>query len=463
MMTPLHRPTRGDPDIPRGPTAVPDTTPVPTLPLRAVLLALILCTTCADLASAAGRRFVTGYAGTVPTATADRARTYFDEPAVRILIARLEDGPVTVSDAEQALAAGPVRLSDLVRLKLVRADRGKIRLGFAYFTAADMRRVQAVAARHVPSLVAAYAARRQDFARIFSRYGARSVDRGRLAFVMISGVGLNWDALDLLAETGRRRPVLASGPGWQYSFFASEVLPDQDYRGFYWGSSALPGDRQLADPLPLAFASFGDPPSEPRMNLPDLLGLRADRMTPELRAAAADLGFTDDPLVGRGVLGLAAGRRLARLLIAVREGATHEADLVARLPGDPVAAELQLLEAADYVRRSGDGEVALAAPVFTEADAEVFAAARRLNREILRGWLRRNYPAMRAELADLTAARQGVAYEALFTQIWHEVFGLATRDLAAAGVTGDPYAADNPSPGSLGMAWRPSLLERAWR
>ena len=70
---------------------------------------------------------------------------------------------------------------------------------------------------------------------------------------------------------------------------------------------------------------------------------------------------------------------------------------------------------------------------------------------------------LRARLQSLTALTQGEPYEGLFTQIWHEMFGLATRQLVAEGLVGDPFLPANPSPGSLGMAWRPELLQRAWR
>jgi hypothetical protein len=88
---------------------------------------------------------------------------------------------------------------------------------------------------------------------------------------------------------------------------------------------------------------------------------------------------------------------------------------------------------------------------------------RELNKRVISRWLEQNYAAIRAQLTDLTAIRQGVAYEALFTQIWHEIFGLATRELVAAGEVGDPYAPANPAPGSLAMVWKPNLLQREWR
>jgi hypothetical protein len=50
-------------------------------------------------------------------------------------------------------------------------------------------------------------------------------------------------------------------------------------------------------------------------------------------------------------------------------------------------------------------------------------------------WLREHVPGIERELFGLTAVRSGLPFEALFTQIWHEIFGSVTRDLARSGFT----------------------------
>jgi hypothetical protein len=410
------------------------------------------------------REFITGQAGTLPTDPKDMARTYFNQLAVRRVIYALESGPIAQRDAENRLATGPATLSDLVHVKLVRVEHGEVRLAFAYFTTSDMRRIHAVAAQYVPTLVAAFRAKAGEFATLWEKYPVASVNRYQLAFNLIAGVGLNWDALDVLTTGGWRNPVLVSGPGWRYSFFASEDDSDYSYRGYYWGSSAFPADLpDIVPPMPLAFASFGDPTSDPRMNLPDLLGLPASQMAPPVREAAEHLGFRNDSRTGPATLGVEAGRQFGRLLLALRTRQSTTAQLQSLLPGDPVAAELELLHRIAYVRSRNDGRFELAVPVLDNRDRTMFGAVRALNKRLIREWLARNYAPIRMHLTDLTALRQGVAYEALFTQIWHEIFGLATRELVAEHLVADPYAPSNPSPGSLGMAWEPDLLQREWR
>lgn len=436
---------------------------VRAIALAVLVVAAALGPIAQPAAAQASRSVVTGYAGALPKDPRDRARTYFDQPAVRALIRELEHGPLPAAEAEARLGGSPATLADLARLRLVRQEAGVVRLGFAYFTAADMRRIHAVAARHVPSLTAAFQAESAAYAALWARYPPTGVDRRHLAFVVVSGIGLNWDALDLLEERGWRRPLLVTGPGWRYSFFASEAPAGFSYKGLYWGSSAFPADLPLEPPMPAAYASFGDGLSDPRMNLPDILGLRAPDMAAEVRAAAARLGLAEDPLLGRGVLGVQAGRGLGRLLLRLRARPATAAELQADLPGEPVPEQLALLEALAYVHPAPDGRYALSVPVLDFDDKAMLDEARALTRTIVQRWLEAEYDRIRQELSGLTALEQGVPYEALFTQIWHELFGLATRELAASGFTADPYAPPNPAPGSLGVVWRAGMVQREWR
>jgi hypothetical protein len=187
-------------------------------------------------------------------------------------------------------------------LHLVREDKEMVHIGFPYFTASDMNAVHAVAAHCVPSLVAAYKASQSRIDEILNRYPIASVSRKRLAFVLIAGMSLNWGALDLLLKHGYRKILPIHGDGRQYSFWASEGAPDYSYEGFYWGSSTFPADAlNLTPPLDFAFSSFGDALSEPRMNLPDLLALPPEQMTPPVRDAAEILGLRDDNELDMGL------------------------------------------------------------------------------------------------------------------------------------------------------------------
>ncbi len=429
---------------------------------------LALCLVCAFSARAADRQFYSGYTGIVPPNAEDQARTYFDRPEVRRLLARLESAPLPDTAAPAML--GQTQLADLVRLHLVRDDKGILRIGFPYFTAADMDMIHAVAAKYVPALVAAYKAREPQLDAILARYPVTGVARNRLAFVLLAGFSLNWDALDLLTQKNFRLPQLIQGNGWHYGFWASENEPATSYKGYYWGSTSFPVDAMnLAPPLDFTFSSFGDPFSDPRMNFPDLLAMPEEQMTAPVRIAATALGLHDDNELGmslKSVVGLDRARSLGAILFALRAGADTKADLcksVAPEAADDCNGELALLAASGYVKARSDDRYALLVPVLDAGDKPMLDATLALSRSILSDWLSQNYTPMRRELLRLTAVRQGVPYPAMFTQIWHEFFGLATQQLAAQGVIEDAYGSGIVSQGSIPAVWRTAIYQHQWQ
>ncbi len=437
---------------------------------RHVLAQLALALVTAFSARAADREFYTGYTGTVPPAKEDQAKTWFDRPEVRRLLAALENGPVSEVSAAQLFMGTETTLADLERMRLVRSDKGMLRLGFAYFTAADMDMIHAVAEKYVPILVATFTAQEPALDAILARYPVASVPKKRLAFVVLAGFGLNWDALGVLAARKYRQPLLVQGSGWQYSFWASENLPDYSYKGYYWGSSTFPaGSQNLDPPLDVSFSSFGDPESDPRMNFPDLFALSPEQMTAPVKGAAEKLGLHDENLLGmdlKNVVGPSRGRGIGAILMVLRSGANAKDTICAALPPDGASdcdGELALLLASGYAAQASDSSYALAVPVFDSGDKAMLKAALVLNRKAITDWLAQNYGPMHRELFRLTAVRQGVPYPALFTQIWHELFGLATRQLATEGLIEDPRAQNAPWPGSEPVVWRTALYHHEWQ
>ncbi len=435
---------------------------------KAFLFAMLVFLT-AFPALGAERGFLSGYTGTLPAASGDLARTYFNRPEVRRLLAALETGPVSEAAATQSFAGTDTQLADLIRLRLVRSDRGLLRLGFAYFTAADVAMIHQVAAKYVPSLVAAYKAKSDEFDAIFARYRVASVPRERLAFVLLAGFSLNWDALKLLEEQKYRAPVLVRGPDWHYSFWASEDVPNYSYKGYYWGSNTFPaGGQNLTPPLDFSFSSFGDPLSDPRMNFPDLFTLTNDQFTPSVKAAADKLGLRDETYMGtdmKQIVGMSRMREVGAMLFAMRAGAdTRDAICAALDPADlnDCDGALGLLVVTGYISQTDDGRYQLLVPVFDTRDKTMLDAALGISRKITADWLTQNYAPMRRELFRLTAVRQGVPYPALFTQIWHELFGLTTRELVEQGVIEDPYAEGAASPGSIPAVWRATIYHFDW-
>lgn len=413
---------------------------------------------------AAEAEFFAGYAGSPPAAKMDRARTCFDEPKVREVLRQMEGGPIGQAQLDRALDGAPCSRADVTRLRLIREVNGGWGIAFAYFNADDMRAIDRAATRLVPSLVEAYLQERKAYERIFAAYPVHSVSFEKLAFVMIAGFSLNWDGLTVLKDLGYRRPILVSGDGWRYSFWASQEVPDHSVREFYWGSSTFPEPKRLLEgaAADFAFSSFGDPYSEPRMNFPDLLLTPAGKMAPEVRAAAVKLGLTQDKNYGLSdVLGLGRARDFAALLFALRHGPATREELGVK-PRDPgkIDAYLELLLRTQYVERARDGRYQLLVPVLDDADRKLVDESRALSRRILSTWLQAHYAELKQELANLTVAKQGIPFEALVTQVWHEVFGLTTRQLVRSRLILDPRGANMVHPGSFPALWRHSVYQR---
>jgi hypothetical protein len=434
---------------------------------RALLAALVFLLAPLAPTAAATRTFFTGMAGSTPPDPADRAMTYFRMPPVRALLERLEKGPLAKTEVAASLAGSGATVDRLMRTHILRRVPAGYAIGFSYFTLDDMRRIHATAERFVPELVRDYEAHADEFGAIFRRYPVRSVDRKMLATVVLAGFALNWDGLRQTAAEGYRRPELVTGPGWKYSFFAAEDDPAYFEHGFIWGSSSVLGPKlNLPErPVDFTFSSFGDPYSDPRMNLPDVFFMTPKELTADVRAAVAAAGTRTETFDGSSfpdALGISRARSLGPMLFALRSGPLSAAALAGFVePEDRAhaAALIDLLVAMDYVRQRADGRYELIRPVLDRADKTMLDEALALHRRILKAWLARVYPQVRSELQSITAVRQGVPFEATFTQIWHEYFGLATRMLVERGMIADPYSPLLRHRGSVPTVWRYAIYD----
>lgn len=412
------------------------------------------------------RRWASGYAGSLPADPSDLARTYFELPDVQVVLERLESGPMAGAEIRKALQNSGASLEDLLRLKLLRLDEDGYRIGFSYFTRDEMKKIHRLAERWVPRLVAAYREQQPAFDRIFESYDVPTVDRDHLAFVLLAGFALNWDALQQTRDEGYRKPILVNGDGWRYSFWASEVDPEYSTKGFVWGSSTAPtADDNIDPPIDFSFSTFGDPYSYPRMGPPALFYLSKDELTPQVREAIHRVGLVDESVWGfdfERVLGFSRGRSIGAMLFALREGPKTLDQLRAvAIPADRAKAKhlIDLLEIIGYVVSQDDGRVTLTTPVLAERDRSMVKAALALHREILGEWLRVAYPQIKRELSGITVVQQGLPFESVFTQIWHDFFGLATRQLAEAGLIADVYSPEVTHQGWFGVVWKHAVYK----
>jgi hypothetical protein len=427
------------------------------------LLIIALLSPGLALAQQGTRSFYSGYAGTLPSDPKLKARTYFDDTKVRALIYEMEGGPVARSRVVASLDGSPFTIDDLVRVKLLREEGDRYFIGFNYFNAQDQVAITTAGRAFIPSLVRAYVENRLQLNRLLARYPVKTVGKDRLGFILLAGFSLNWDGLKITREKGYRKPVLVEGPGFRYSFWASEEISNHNTHGFYWGSSTFPGGGyDFKEPTDYSFSSFGDPYSDPRMNFPDLMLMPATDMKPGIRAASIKIGLVNDDSFGHftNVIGPDSSQDLARILFALRT-APAGAEKLASLVHAPakIDAYLNLLIETEYVLRNKAGVYHLKIPVLDRQDAAMVTAVLGFSRRILEHWLAVNYPKIRTELGTLTALRQGVPFESLFTQIWHELFGLATQQLVRSGVMFDPAGRLVRYKGSCPIIWRRALYD----
>ena len=423
----------------------------------------------AQKANVNDRVFFSGQAGTLPTDSKDLTKTYWNNKHIRNLILLMESGPVDLSIVEGAIKKTDISVSDLLRVKILRKQDDLYYIGFNYFNADDMIQIHHLVDSLGSELANAYLSRQNEFYHLFDQYPVKSVNKNILAFGLVAGISLNWDGLSITKEHGFRIPDLVKGEGWQYSFWASEEVPNRNYKAFYWGSSTAPFGiyNYDLDPADYAFSSFGDPYSEPRMNFPDIAWHQPNSLPPQILSLVQKIGLetnTDMNFKIDSVLGAVTMKRVANILFSLREKPKSIEELRTGFTGDEskLNETMALLEEIEYTKRSPEGAYDLLIPVFNYEDSTLVKNVLGLSKEIIVDWLSINYDNIRNELSDLTSLKHGVPFESLFTQVWHEFFGVTTRILSEKGFIADAYAQDIKYQGSFGILWRNTVYDQTF-
>lgn len=381
----------------------------------------------------------------------------FDNPTV--LLGRLDVQRAVLAAARAGLSDEEVRSmlaeggelapEHLVGAGIFRTDaQGRYRIAFNLVTAEDRARIDAVIAPYAESLANAVLARRRQLNAQLARYDLASADRDELAFFLIGCVGLDWDGLDLTAEMGLRAPARAWPNGDRFTLWAREQGPDVNYRGLYWGSHNARFTPEVWT------TTFGDHDALPRSALPDAVNelsgaINRSRLAPAARRALARRA---DPLMRQ------AFADAAKVMLALRDGPLAPDALAARagLERESANEALTLLEGLAYVRQQ-DGVYAATIVVLTSRDGAMIESVRGEIRAVMRRWLGAHAERLREDLSDLSAIRSGVAYEEMFTEIWHYLFGAANFRLSQSGVIADPYAEDSRFRGFVPVVWESAL------
>jgi hypothetical protein len=135
-------------------------------------------------------------------------------------------------------------------------------------------------------------------------------------------------------------------------------------------------------------------------------------------------------------------RRAGMMMLALRKGEKSSNQLAEASGITEVEANklLELLIELNYVSVV-DGRYRAIIPVLDEDDASMVKELRRLGREVMVKWFDERYKALCQQLSDLSPVRYGVPLSEGFYSVWHYLFGIANRELVAAGLFADPYDA----------------------
>jgi DNA-binding MarR family transcriptional regulator len=366
----------------------------------------------------------TGHHGTLLSTGLDDPRYLLSFPAAqRLVLTAMRERGVPVAQAQRALEGLPYRVENLEAAGVLKRDGEHYRVAYMVLSVADQRAIYAAAQVYGSSLADAFAAAAPRYRPLFARY-PRAELRADLAFVTVAGYTLNWDGLRIGNELGMRAQPRTRPNGDRYLLYSKEVGPRGDVTGFYWGSHS-------SNPIGnIRLTTFGDAPSQPRVGgLPDIYfgvtdGIDAFKNHPALVAAAtAQVNSVFDEVLrleGAIMLALRDQPKTIRQLEELTGSSTTH-----------VSQAIEVLLASHYVReRDAQQRYSAAVLVLSEADRAMLDEARKLGRGILTEWLTSNYDKIKRDLSELDVSKAGVDFTQTFSEVWHFVFGYATKELA---------------------------------
>ncbi len=361
-------------------------------------------------------------------------------------------GPVSGPHIDSLLQGAPVSRPDLVTLGILRPRGALYAIAYLVLTADDQRAIYSAAQTYGPSLARAYESHRAEFDRLFARYH-RAALRSDLAFAVVAGMSLNWDGLKLTTELHYRVAPIHYPNGDVYLFHSNQPGANNPGDGIYSESHSLPGPQ-------MTFTTFGDGPSIPRLHgIPDVFDGPAEDGLTFLKNDAAAYGAVQGELIAYIEEATAdAGRIMTALAAAPLTAPLTAPALRTRvsLPAARFDASLRFLQSLEYIRKTGD-TYDVAVPVLTPRDKPMLDSTLALSRRIMTEWLAANHASMEHDLSGLSSVRDGLPFAAPFSEIWHYVFGVATKSLAADNFFADPRSQTHGAKGYVPLVWATSL------
>jgi DNA-binding MarR family transcriptional regulator len=394
----------------------------------------------------------TGHHGILQSTGLEDPRYLLSFPAAQRLVLRaMRERGVSVAEAQHALEGLPYRIEHLEAAGILKRDGEHYRIAYMVLSVDDQRAIYAAGQTYGGSLAAAFAASAKRYQQLFAKY-PRTELRNDLAFVTVAGFTLNWDGLRIGTELGMRAQPVVKPNGDRYLLYSKENGPRSDVMGFYWGSHS-------SNPVSnVRLTTFGDAPSQPRIGgLPDIYfgvtdGIATFKQHPALVAATT----TQINSVFDEVL------RLDGAIMLALKDQPRTIEELAHLTGGSsahVSQAIDVLVAAGYLRdMDAQKRYSTAVLVLTEADRALLDEARQLGRDILTAWLTSNYGKIKQDLSGLDVSKAGVDFTQTFSEVWHFVFGSATKELALRGFYTNPRDSNRTHVGFVPVVFRADLV-----
>jgi DNA-binding MarR family transcriptional regulator len=394
----------------------------------------------------------TGHHGILQSTGLEDPRYLLSFPAAqRVVLRAMRERGVSVAEAQHSLEGLPYRIEHLEAAGVLKRDGEHYRIAYMVLSVDDQRAIYAAGQTYGGSLAAAFAASAKRYQQLFAKY-PRADLRSDLAFVTVAGFTLNWDGLRIATELGMRAQPVINPSGDRYLLYSKENGPRSDVMGFYWGSHS-------SNPVGnVRLTTFGDAPSQPRIGgLPDIYfgvtdGIATFKQHPALVAATT----TQINSVFDEVL------RLDGAIMLELKDRPKTIQELAHLTGSSaahVSQAIDVLVAAGYLRdMDAQKRYSTSVLVLTEADRALLDEARELGRDILTAWLTSNYGRIKQDLSRLDVSKAGVDFTQTFSEVWHYVFGSATKELALRGFYTNPRDSKRTHVGFVPVVFRADLV-----
>lgn len=356
--------------------------------------------------------------------------------AVQAVLLDVARAPRDRAYIDAALEGTDVTAERLAAIGLIRQTGAAYRLAFSLLTAEDRAVIRTVAEREGRLLAGLVLAHQQAIESSITEAKLPAGDWKAAAFFLVGCVSLDWDGLNLVEE----RKYLARGGTNEFIPSAWQPAPPEEVRRLYWGS------HNYHDTL--AVTTFGDHAAVPRVGLPDLFWGMTLAAPGPVQARAR-----------RAVEGLVR-REATRIMLALRDGPKDLTGLAAAVGVEPqpLRDTLAMLASLDYVAESG-GRYEARITVLDERDRAMVRRLRQLGRQAMERWADQRYATLAAELDALTPRKYGVPLSHSFYWVWHYIFGIANRELVAAGLFADPYGPGRRFQGFLPAVYRLNVVQ----